>query len=245
MGIKFPNTDKEYIVVVGRPELLERAIELGYQDVVLKPDGAFSKEEKDWIVQNGKTVVYITFTEGKKYGGYSTETLKNEAIASKLQQAAQKAGRKGIFSDIDELWDNLHRYIVFYELAGRMKGDGSFVETIEDAKKAFPEEKEIEAFLIFDGMIHVTDYTDKCGNCHEGLESEDKYCRYCGTKRGEGKFLPYRNRSYVLYGPPITTKNKCRACGYSWEVSGLGGDRSEYCPRCGKRRLDKEEERAF
>ena len=36
-----------------------------------------------------------------------------------------------------------------------------------------------------------TDYSGRCGNCHERLGKNDKYCRYCGTKRGEGKFRPY------------------------------------------------------
>ena len=46
-----------------------------------------------------------------------------------------------------------------------------------------------------------TDYTGKCGNCHKMLGSEDKYCRYCGTKRGEGKFESEQNMIQCVYGP--------------------------------------------
>ena len=79
---------------------------------------------------------------------------------------------------------------------------------------------------------YCDDYSGKCGNCHSILEDDDKYCRYCGTPRGEGAFLPYKNIVMCIYAPPIETKHKCKKCGYSWVTNALGRDRAEYCPRC-------------
>ena len=82
----------------------------------------------------------------------------------------------------------------------------------------------------------TTDYTDRCGNCHEFLEKKDKYCRKCGTKRGEGEFKPYQNIMYCVYGPPIKKKYKCSGCGFIWITRRLGGlGSANYCPQCGMR----------
>ncbi len=71
-----------------------------------------------------------------------------------------------------------------------------------------------------------------CGNCFAKLEKHDKYCRYCGTPRGEGAFLPSENEPLRIYAPPVTTRHKCTNCGYSWVIKRLGRDRAEYCPKC-------------
>ena len=84
----------------------------------------------------------------------------------------------------------------------------------------------------------TTDYENRCGNCHNWLGEKDKYCSKCGTKRGEGIFLPYRNIVYCVYGPPVTQKFKCSECGFAWTIGSLGG-RSDihYCPQCGKHQV--------
>ncbi len=82
-----------------------------------------------------------------------------------------------------------------------------------------------------------TDYEGRCGNCHEYLGENEKYCKYCGTKRGEGEFKPYENIVYVVYGPPLNVKYKCKSCGHTWIVRTLGSDHSKYCPECGKSRI--------
>lgn len=85
-----------------------------------------------------------------------------------------------------------------------------------------------------------TDYEGRCGNCHSMMRPNDKYCRYCGTPKGKGKFLPYRNEMYCVYGPPIKEVFKCPACGHRWAVAGLGGDDSKYCPQCCSQQLNVE-----
>lgn len=64
-----------------------------------------------------------------------------------------------------------------------------------------------------------TDYEGKCGNCHEYLREGDKYCRYCGTKRGDGKFEPYQNIMQCIYGPmPVERVRKCTKCKKTWKT---------------------------
>ena len=41
---------------------------------------------------------------------------------------------------------------------------------------------------------------DQCGNCHAYL-GDDQYCRYCGTKAGEGAFEPYMNYVFTVRHP--------------------------------------------
>lgn len=81
-------------------------------------------------------------------------------------------------------------------------------------------------------LVH-TDYEGLCGNCHEPLGKEDKYCRTCGTKRGEGAFKPYVNKTYCVYGPMIANKYACPKCGKTWSECNPGGRGDTYCPQCG------------
>ena len=78
------------------------------------------------------------------------------------------------------------------------------------------------------------DYKNRCGNCHEEFDDKsDAYCRYCGTKRGEGDFLPYENFNGCVYGPPpVERVHICGECGFSWTTERMV-DLSAYCPKCG------------
>lgn len=79
-----------------------------------------------------------------------------------------------------------------------------------------------------------TDYEGRCGNCHSFLGKSDKYCRYCGSRRGEGAFEPYKNflECECVYGPmPTYSLIQCTKCQKTWEVSG----NEDYCPDCGTR----------
>ena len=79
----------------------------------------------------------------------------------------------------------------------------------------------------------TTDYDGRCGNCHKELPENDLYCRFCGTKRGEGEFKPYINISYPLYGPhPILRAHECKKCGHTWKSKRMDAD-EKFCPECG------------
>jgi len=76
------------------------------------------------------------------------------------------------------------------------------------------------------------DYEGRCGNCHEPL-GDDAYCRYCGTKAGEGSYKPYEDVIMCIYGPPpVERKHICNACGYTWSSCAMI-DKEKYCPKCG------------
>ena len=83
-----------------------------------------------------------------------------------------------------------------------------------------------------------TDYEGKCGNCHKYI-GEDEYCRYCGTKRGEGKFEPYENFMPCVYGSPNTYIHKCQKCGTEFKSSGMGSN-PRYCYKCGSDSISEE-----
>lgn len=73
-----------------------------------------------------------------------------------------------------------------------------------------------------------------CGNCHALLQEGDRYCRICGTKRGEGAYLPYEDLAQpCIYGSePVEVTHKCARCGYSWTTC-LMIDEQRFCPLCG------------
>ena len=84
-------------------------------------------------------------------------------------------------------------------------------------------------------------YAARTGNEHGILGEDDRFCRYCGTRRGEGSFLPYENYILTVYGPPISQRFVCGDCGYEWAVRTLGGSRARFCPRCGSGEFRPEE----
>ena len=67
----------------------------------------------------------------------------------------------------------------------------------------------------------------------------DEYCRYCGTKRGEGEFKPYENFVPCVYGSPITYIHKCEKCGTEFQSNGMGG-RAWYCYKCGSNNISED-----
>lgn len=76
------------------------------------------------------------------------------------------------------------------------------------------------------------DYDGRCGNCHARI-GKDSYCRYCGTKAGEGRFDPYEEIMQCVYGPPpVQRRHTCTQCGHTWESTAMI-DRERYCPQCG------------
>ena len=77
------------------------------------------------------------------------------------------------------------------------------------------------------------------GNCGNELGDKDKYCHLCGTKRGEGNFLPVSNHSLMVYGPPMSYYYKCKKRNHKWQVATLGNlHESKYCPNCGAKQIE-------
>ena len=75
-------------------------------------------------------------------------------------------------------------------------------------------------------------YEGICGNCHAVID-DDPYCRYCGTKNGEGAYEPFEDIVQCVYGPPpVEREHTCKKCGYSWKSCAMI-DTERYCPECG------------
>ncbi len=218
MSLSFSDTEKEYVIIVNRQELLDRAKKIGYQSVTLFARSDFDDEEKEYIKSFGKSIVIIT---------YNPDNSREAGVMS-----------YGRISDTEI-------YRVTIELAGLEYEEGKIVKSIDDALEQFPEVETLEKRLRNLAIIDETDYTDRCGNCHSYLRKSDKYCKYCGTERGKGKFLPFKNHTYCVYGPPVKKKYKCTHCGHLWITGQLGGDNSKYCPQCGNSVINVLEDKAL
>lgn len=83
-----------------------------------------------------------------------------------------------------------------------------------------------------------TDKGDKCANCHASFPKNALYCETCGTKKGDGKFKPHRNRPRFIYGPPIRITHHCSSCGNTWQKYGMNIKQSSSCPKCGASFVD-------
>ena len=81
-------------------------------------------------------------------------------------------------------------------------------------------------------MTSMKNSGNYCGNCGGYLDKRD----ICGTRRGEGAFLPQMNRFETLYGPPVKLVFRCTDCGKTWSENTLGfSSMTKYCPVCGKK----------
>ncbi len=120
----------------------------------------------------------------------------------------------------------------------------NFIDMLEDEDKYLPlailteryfmTVENMERYLEKDGYIPTCDYTNRCGNCHEPLPANTNYCIYCGTKRGDGEFLPYYNLNDILYGSPTKIKKRCQKCGKGWISYEFSlGENFKFCPICG------------
>ena len=88
--------------------------------------------------------------------------------------------------------------------------------------------------ISMEDLARIANYNRQCRNCHEVFEHEDdKYCTFCGTKRGEGHFNPFNNREYCIYGPmPVKRIRSCVRCGHQWTYCEML-DNQKFCVKCG------------
>lgn len=113
---------------------------------------------------------------------------------------------------------------------------GSECDSLDDFVESFKDIESFEQYLNNGGTTRNWDYNGFCGNCHNKLEPEDKYCSACGTKRGQGKFEPSTNTVGVIYGAPMIYNYKCKHCGTTWKYCGF--ENHFFCPNCGERTGD-------
>lgn len=134
--------------------------------------------------------------------------------------------------------DDSDSWIASYNIYGNELEDGMKILSPEKAAEMLPEIiARNERFMIKHGVFSA-EIEDRCGNCHKIISIGDRYCRFCGTKRGEDKFQPEDNQTYCVYGPPLEIKYQCADCGTIFESSCLGLDASKYCPHCCSKKLE-------
>lgn len=216
MGLHFRDTgDADYLLIVNSPELYRRARELKYRNAILLEGDKLDPEDINLLKESGKFPFFLMYlSEGSELDTEIYETLKNV--------------------NIDCLAYNLvHEWELFTD---------DRIETHEDAVKFFPRRYYVERELKGAGKIKKCDLEAWCGNCNAALDEFDKYCRHCGTKRGEGAFLPRQNGMEILYGPPMKYKFRCSNCNHVWMESTIGPSDSKYCPKCGKMTIEVEDE---
>lgn len=106
-------------------------------------------------------------------------------------------------------------------------------ETFNEYLAALDENtKEIYGSIDYWLYIRCEDYEGRCGNCHNKLVKKHRYCSWCGTRRGEGRFLPYANEYACAYGSPLLFKYICPSCGLKWAFISINDSR-KYCINCG------------
>ena len=223
MGIPFKDTEKQYYVLVNRPELLKRAEELGYEGVSLYTGDELDSEAVAAAMKNDKAVLRILYRPDREENDGGRFICRHFENSDKADVVFDLYGYEDYMDDED--------------------AEVFKVRSIEDAVKYFPAKELMEMRLKSRRIIKETDYTDRCGNCAAFMDKKDKYCRYCGTERGKGKFESFENVSDIVYGPPVKMKYKCSACGYIWITGIMGGDHCNYCPSCGKRKVKTVETR--
>ncbi len=80
-------------------------------------------------------------------------------------------------------------------------------------------------------------YSFRCGNCGNGMDRNDKYCRSCGTRSGEGRFEPRSHQNDALYGCLYVLRVTCPRCGKTWNWLSVGPSEGSFCTDCGVRGL--------
>lgn len=82
-----------------------------------------------------------------------------------------------------------------------------------------------------------------CKNCGFELKPEDKFCKSCGTRKGEEGMVPSHTAMLCMYGPPpIRREYICEECGHQWSEYVMFGDEQEDCPECGSKKIHEKEE---
>lgn len=193
MGLRIPETSKEYFLIVNSEELRQAALRAGFDGVTVFAGERFSDEDIHAIRECGKAVV-----------GYCFE---DDDILATLAGQLRRA--------------EIPKFI-----------DQTFVdyETLDNAVKHFPDVQSTEHILIGLQVIHRTDYTNRCGNCHEIINDNEDFCTYCGTRKGEGAFEPFYEPTVM--SPYERYRCICEACGRKWVTYPIHNGIPKYCPMC-------------
>ncbi len=212
MSIELPATEKAYYVMVNHPEMVSRAVKQGFEKPILV-QMELDDDDIELIMRRRKVIAIY----------YFAGTDEEENLVKLNYQRMDEMGITSVMVNC--------RNVLFHE-------DDDDIKSLADCLRFFPTVLEFEDHLSCKDLILTRNYENRCENCHNHMESYEKYCRKCGTKRGQGKFEPFQNAVYGVYGPAVKIKYKCRECEHIWITEIMGGDDSDYCPQCGARQID-------
>ena len=202
-------TDMPYYLVLGKRFLYGKAVLASIQATL------YRKQEMDdtflkVAVDTGKSILWLKYDS-------SEENTRCESLLDKI-------------GDSDS-------WIVSYNIYGNEMPDGTSILTPDKACDELTKIIARNELFMFEQGLFITDYHVRCGNCNCTLEPDERYCRICGTKRGEGRFEPENNEFFGIYAPSIWTRYQCNECGKTWEGTVFSIYKSCFCPQCGKKTL--------
>ncbi|WP_029318894.1 zinc ribbon domain-containing protein [Butyrivibrio sp. AE3004] len=207
MQIVIPETTKEYYIVTDKEEIYLKALDLKLDNAILFTGEKFDAEDVAFFNQSPKAIAFIVFctNTSKWLSGLKTQLYDKDNKLCVTLQDGNLLGQEISYASVETVVKNLKGII-----------------------------KATEQQLRYRGYVSSQDYENRCGNCQSELLPGEKYCKYCGTKRGEGAFSPYLNSMTGLYGPPIITTYKCKKCGKQFDEWTIGRSKVKYCPECGE-----------
>ncbi len=207
MSIVVPNTEYDYIILVNHEKLLNILNELFYDNAVLCPPDGLYHNDIEKIKVAGKNVMMLWFETSDRNVDKTKEFIR-------LSRAGIRTAYLTQWAFLRYRIDEVSSVNIFAKLLSK------YSDLIDSTAEEW-------------GVQLCRDYKNRCGNCHCIMPPDAKFCQMCGTRRGEGRFLPYSNPSIAIYGPPYIFHNICPNCGNEWEDTLLGRVQTEYCPRCG------------
>lgn len=73
----------------------------------------------------------------------------------------------------------------------------------------------------------------RCKVCLQMRDKRLKFCPQCGSSEIDDA-APSMHVCAMVYGPPFEVTCRCRLCGHTYRVRGLGSPNVNYCPYCGQ-----------
>lgn len=209
---------RAYSFVTNKREIKDKLAERGYDNCILI-DHEIPSEEDIRKIQS-------VDVRGLNFLMYLSSVEQHKELV--LLYKHYELPKIDVYSNqFKENYEDILRDMERSELLAPCISLGSFIEIVDIILRW------LDAWAEAKCWIYHTDYDGRCGNCHEELGENDKYCTECGTKRGEGEFKPYFNAwGDVLYGCPSLLKWKCSGCGEEWTAIRFVG--KSFCPKCGK-----------
>ena len=125
-------------------------------------------------------------------------------------------------------------YIRYYDLADQKFHYLNMLENVDLCKDIINNFREIDPNGFVEEVGCYKNYANiTCGNCGGTLQEKDKYCRFCGTRKGEGTYQADPTFLNMLYGPPVKKRYRCEKCNCTYNILAAGRQKPDYCPECG------------